>query len=187
MNEPWGEKCGVDKPSRRSAHHVPTPTEILTVDGNPRTPQHTESSSNTIRTRLINVSIGAFTGALAGCGLVVTGYTIAGQLVLGCLGAIVIHELGHVAAVLVVRGSVTQVTFGLFVSHTAWVGSVGPAKEAFVAVAGSTVNLVVALLAYSTHQPWASLIGYANVIVGLVNLIPIRGSDGAQIVAACKK
>lgn len=101
-------------------------------------------------------------------------------MTLGIL-AMLLHEAGHLATALCVRLRIRAVGLG-------WKGmylvrEAGPLwKNLTVSFAGPCANLLVSLL-------WHQHAGFslANLCFGLVNLLPIEGSDGDRILNYLEK
>lgn len=86
-----------------------------------------------------------------------------------------LHELGHVAAALVLKVKVHQVGIsrkGAYIRREA--GTAG--QNLVITLAGPGLNLWVALLFHHVSPHLA----YCNLVIGVVNLLPIPGSDGSR-------
>ena len=59
-----------------------------------------------------------------------------------------------------------------------------PAKRVIVSLSGSAVNLVFAAAFYSVGLP---LLGLAGLVFGIVNLLPLPGSDGLRAYCSLKE
>lgn len=100
---------------------------------------------------------------------------------------ILIHELGHVLAILAlgqhVRGF--QAELGGFRLH--YDGEAGPAGRAMIAATGPLAGLLYALgaaaLAAGTGGREAALSAGLSLLLSLMNLLPIRGLDGGEILS----
>jgi Zn-dependent protease len=91
------------------------------------------------------------------------------------LGAMALHELAHIAASLALGVEVKRVGLGWKGIYT--VRDPGtPPKNLLVSLAGPLTNLALTLCWY-----WWPTFGLANLCVGVVNLLPIEGSDGLRI------
>ncbi len=91
------------------------------------------------------------------------------------LMAMVLHEIGHLLMAHATGLKVKKVGFcwkGIYTVRE--VGS--PVKNAWVSFAGPLVNL--ALIPFWVVSP---IFGLANLCCGVVNLLPIPGSDGKRI------
>jgi Zn-dependent protease len=95
---------------------------------------------------------------------------------LGCVVGLIVHEAGHVCAAR---------PFGLRLKRIGltWRGPYviretgAPMVNVIVSAAGPLVNLVLAALAWHDLRAFA----FANLILGLANLVPTRNSDGRRI------
>lgn len=91
------------------------------------------------------------------------------------VGAMVLHEAAHVFVALALGIDVKRVGLGWKGIYT--VRDPGPpGKNLLVSLAGPLTNLVLIL---SWH--WWPTFGLANMCVGVVNLLPIEGSDGMRM------
>ena len=91
------------------------------------------------------------------------------------LMAMVLHELGHVVMAHALGLRVKKVGFcwkGMYTVREAG----PPVKNAVVSFAGPLVNLLFIALWF-----WLPIFGLANLCCGVVNLLPIQGSDGKRI------
>lgn len=94
-------------------------------------------------------------------------------LFLGIL-AMALHEAGHLLTALAVGVRIKSIGFrwkGLYTVREAG----PPAKNLLISLAGPTVNLVLILCWHWSHN-----FGMANLCFSLVNLLPLRGSDGER-------
>jgi Zn-dependent protease len=112
------------------------------------------------------------------CGLprgMVLGYLIAASLVL--------HELGHIAASLLLRVPVSE--FGLCLggayNRRAYAGR--RRDEAIISAAGPLMNLCLVLPSLILPVIGKQL-GLCNMMLCVVNLLPLRSSDGSRILNA---
>ena len=103
---------------------------------------------------------------------------------------ILIHELGHILALLVCGVRIRSVVFGLvsvdIVRHS---GMMETAKESLVGMGGVAANLLAASVLYmfSPGETIRPLI-YTNIAIAAFNLLPIRGLDGGNLAALfCEK
>jgi Zn-dependent protease len=91
------------------------------------------------------------------------------------LVAMVFHEAAHVVAALALGLRVKRVGMGWKGMYT--VRDPGPPnKNLVISLAGPLINLALIL---SWH--WLPTFGLANLVCGVVNLLPIEGSDGARV------
>ena len=97
---------------------------------------------------------------------------------LGLLAGL-LHEAGHLAAVLLCGGAPGRLAFemtGIRMEEPR--GGFSPGKEAAVLAAGSAVNLLLA--AGSLAAGWEAFAA-GNLLLGLLNLAPVRGLDGGKL------
>jgi Zn-dependent protease len=106
----------------------------------------------------------------------------AGRLILLYYAAALIHELAHAAVSECCGLPVKGLRFS-------W-GSIGivrpvgrPAANLFVSLAGPAMSLLVAWLAW----PHFRTFGLANLLIGALNLLPMRGSDGGRVLGCLKR
>jgi len=95
-------------------------------------------------------------------------------MVLG-LVAMLFHEAAHIVVALALGVRVKKVGLGwkgIFTVREAGT----PGKNLLVSLSGPVMNLA---LIFWWH--WMPAFGLANVCFGVVNLLPIEGSDGARI------
>jgi Zn-dependent protease len=91
------------------------------------------------------------------------------------LGAMALHEVGHVVAAIGLGVEVKKVGLGWRGMYT--VRDPGtPVKNMLVSLAGPLTNLLLILFWH-----WWPVFGMANMCVGLTNLLPIGGSDGLRV------
>ncbi|MGA8041903.1 MAG: M50 family metallopeptidase [Terracidiphilus sp.] len=89
-----------------------------------------------------------------------------------------LHEMGHLMAAFVLGLRVRGV--GINWKGLYMVRETGPlGSNLLVSLAGPVANLLLALLWYR-----AALFSLANLCFGLVNLLPIQGSDGDRILGS---
>lgn len=98
------------------------------------------------------------------------------------LASALIHELGHVAAYMILGKS--TVPFATFSGFRINAGRLLSYKnELFVALCGPLANLLLFLLSipFSTDGGYLSLFGILNLFTALSNLLPLYGYDGYRI------
>jgi Zn-dependent protease len=97
------------------------------------------------------------------------------------LGAMVLHEAAHVVTAMALGIDIKRVGLGWKGIYT--VRSPGtPGKNLIISLAGPLTNLV--LLSF---WHWSPTFGMANICMGVVNLLPIEGSDGLRILRCWQK
>ena len=93
------------------------------------------------------------------------------------LAAMAFHEAAHIVAALALGVRVTKVGMGWKGMYTVR-HSGPPNKNLLVSLAGPLMNLALIL---SWH--WLPTFGLANLCCGVVNLLPIEGSDGVRVIS----
>jgi Zn-dependent protease len=108
---------------------------------------------------------------------------------------ILLHELGHAFIIQWFGFSVDKIELSFFggftkISETSTILHFArkPKKEILMALAGPSVNLLLALIFAGFHGMFKSWFFYAlasvNLILGLINLLPIFPLDGGRILRA---
>jgi Zn-dependent protease len=112
----------------------------------------------------------------------VTPGLLAGTMFVGCL---LIHEVGHATAARAYGVPISAIGLCSKGSYILRAKSAGVA-EVMIAAAGPCVNLTVAALlwVFAPHTALLDFLFLVNAVLGLSNLLPIRGADGARILAA---
>lgn len=105
------------------------------------------------------------------------------------LAAALLHELGHGLVYWLIMGRLPRVTLSpLGVGMEICPSAFTPRQLLALAAAGPGVNLTLAALAFLSLQLQASYGGYwflgVNLWMGLFNLLPLGGLDGARILQA---
>lgn len=102
------------------------------------------------------------------------------------LASLVVHELGHLMAAQLAGVRVKAIGLclkGAYIRRTdsriAW-------TELGIAIAGPAVNLLMFLLLRNNH-PLLSWVGQLNLVLGISNLLPIRGLDGHRILTSLRQ
>ena len=102
------------------------------------------------------------------------------------LPAVILHELGHVAAAYYFGVKVRGVKLK-------WYG-VGIIREpgtdrqnALVSFSGPAFNLLLALASWYHPNFFVSMFFWSNIFLGAVNLLPIKNSDGARILSCLER
>ena len=96
--------------------------------------------------------------------------------------AILLHEIGHLLAMLLAKTAVKSINFTAFGVHIvrSAVQFVPPLRLVVVYLAGPAVNLLLALLFLgSSREGMAGYFGAVNLLLGLLHLLPAGSLDGA--------
>ena len=104
--------------------------------------------------------------------------------VLPLLFAVLIHELGHLAAMWVLDCAPKRVRLvPAAVEITTKIG--GGKHEIFIALCGPTVNLLLFTVLFLNYLAFNNdgylTIGLINLLIGLFNLLPVTGLDGGTV------
>ena len=106
-------------------------------------------------------------------------------LMTASLFAATLHELGHMAAMKIsgcAPGSVTCCPAGILITGNAYKTA---ADSAFIAVSGPAANFAAAILMLLIGRVTDSVTAYAfaavQLIVGAVNMLPVKGLDGGTL------
>ena len=106
----------------------------------------------------------------------------AGSMLLLSFLAILLHEIGHLLAMLLTKTAVKFINFTAFGVHIvrSAVQFVPPLRLVVVYLAGPAVNLLLALLFLgSSREGMAVYFGAVNLLLGLLHLLPAGSLDGA--------
>jgi len=98
------------------------------------------------------------------------------------LVALALHEAAHVAVARAVGVRVKRVGInwrGPFIVREAG----EPRANLYIAIAGPVTNLLLAILFWTA----APLFARINLVLGLSNLLPMQGADGARALAAMRE
>ncbi len=99
-----------------------------------------------------------------------------------CFIFCILHELGHLSAMLIFKKKTEKISFGYFgIKIVTGKQFLPPVKEAVIAFAGPLVNLILYVLLYAVNQK-----AYAVMSFGLAvfNLLPVPMLDGGHIISA---
>jgi len=116
--------------------------------------------------------------SIALCGLsrgMVLGYLVAASLVL--------HELGHIVASMLLRVPVSEFGLCLGGAYNRRSYAVRRRDEAIISAAGPLINLCLVLPSLILPVIGKQL-GLCNLMLCVVNLLPIKSSDGSRILDA---
>ncbi|WP_256795525.1 site-2 protease family protein [Terrabacter sp. Ter38] len=121
------------------------------------------------------------------------GYLLASAYALLLLVSVLVHEAAHALAARWRGHPVSRIVADVWGGHTVYDATrTSPSTTAIVAVVGPLSNLALAavvwgLRALTTNETTLTLLGivaFANVLVGVFNLLPGLPLDGGQIVSA---
>ena len=103
------------------------------------------------------------------------------------MGAILLHECGHLAAAWGIGAEVREIRLDLLGARLELKGFLSYGQELFVAAAGPFVSLLGGAWAYPLWavrgREGAGLFVCASAVLGAVNLLPIGTLDGGRILA----
>jgi Zn-dependent protease len=102
-----------------------------------------------------------------------------GTYIAGGILGLILHEAGHVLACRMLGVKVKKVGIswkGAYVQHA----ECSPAAHTLIALCGPIANLALAVV-----LPWEA--AAANLILGVMNLLPYTGSDGKTILNYFRK
>ena len=106
--------------------------------------------------------------------------------VISILFVLAVHEAGHALAIILTRaGQVKGLVLSLRGIGVEWEPyGYDPAKRSVVSLSGSAVNIIFAVIFFATGL---YALGLANLIFGVMNLMPLPGSDGSRAFASLKE
>lgn len=104
-------------------------------------------------------------------------------LLIAFLSAALLHELGHYAALRLMKGHVKQLTITPLGMEMAVEGRLSYPKEIILTAAGPAVNLLLAVLLSHLGSQWeiCYLFGGVHLVLGIFNLLPILPLDGGML------
>ena len=120
---------------------------------------------------------------LMGAAVMLSGRTRAGNIAV-ILSAVLIHELGHLAAAGMMKIPIKCIRidiFGAYIETRPM--SCSYAREAFLCLAGPLSNLISAVLLDSLLPYDTRLFTVASVTLAVINLLPIKGFDGGRAIS----
>lgn len=104
------------------------------------------------------------------------------------LGAAVIHEMGHFAAIFLLGGRVNELKLGAAGAEIRYTGRMSYKSDFIIAIMGPLANAAAAMLLVQLLPNGGAvdrnLLAGANMIYALVNLVPISITDGGRALTA---
>jgi len=100
--------------------------------------------------------------------------------------AIAFHELGHILAIIITRaGEVKGFIINFKGFGVKWSPHAKePYKRALVSLSGPAVNIALAAILYAAGFEFFAL---ANLVFGVVNMLPLPGADGLRAFTQLKE
>ncbi len=94
-----------------------------------------------------------------------------------------LHEIGHIVAIKLCGAQILEITvypFGADIKTDGRYLSYG--KEAIVYLSGAVANILGAVISYffSEHLPYASFFCLCNIVLIILNLMPVQSLDGGR-------
>ncbi|MBR5572094.1 MAG: hypothetical protein IKV99_05575 [Oscillospiraceae bacterium] len=110
-------------------------------------------------------------------------------LLLAIFSASLLHELGHYAALRLLKGSVKGISITPLGAEMDIEGRMSYGQELLLAASGPAVNLLLAVLLSHLGTRWelCYLLGGVHLVLGLFNLLPVMPLDGGMLLwnASC--
>lgn len=97
--------------------------------------------------------------------------------------SIIIHEFGHVFACKILHKNFGKIKVGIFGFSNASLNlsNMNVFQKIFILVSGSVLNFIVFIILSINYNKFSYLIGYMNLLIGILNLLPIVPLDGGNI------
>ena len=108
------------------------------------------------------------------------------SMLITILFVLAVHEAGHALAIIFTRaGQIKRMVVCLKGVGVEWEPyGYEPIKRSIVSLSGSAVNILFAVIFYSVGL---DALGLANLVFGVVNLLPFPGADGLRAFASLKE
>lgn len=139
-----------------------------------------KNQNENIRLSVSNGFVILFAALFGICGL-------AGGIAVLCCA--ILHELAHLGAVSLCGGSLTALELrgDGFRMETSLPATVSYLRELFCLASGALANLTVGFLMVRmlSENEYIYILGGANIVTGLLNLVPAGRFDGGKIVRLC--
>lgn len=98
-----------------------------------------------------------------------------------CIPAVLVHELGHVAALRYFGANIRKVSIKAYGAKIDYSGILGNRERAISLAAGPAAGAVYSVLAYFLLGPFGKLSAAASAVMTVFNSLPIMPLDGGQI------
>jgi len=105
---------------------------------------------------------------------------ISSEYWVGCIVGLFAHEAGHVCMALALGLRIKRFGVSWWGPYIVRETGSSPAADAVVSAAGPLVNLVLAATMWGAFPPFA----FANLVLGVTNLLPLPKCDGGRILRA---
>lgn len=96
--------------------------------------------------------------------------------IFACFFASFLHEIGHLIALAVLRQKVRRVEFSVFDIKIVAPYPITLCKRLIVVLSGVAMNFILVIFFFAIIP----LFGYANLFIGLFNILPVSTLDGGQ-------
>lgn len=102
-----------------------------------------------------------------------------------CFVLCVLHEIGHLTAMLIFKSRPQKICFGFFgMKIVTDEKLLSPIKEIIIAASGPFINLTLATIMYIFNYNEAALLSFG---LGLFNILPVPALDGGHILLSATK
>ena len=113
--------------------------------------------------------------------------------ILPLLFAVLVHELGHLAAMWVLDCAPKQIRLVPAAVEITTKLQSGGRYEIFIALCGPAINLLLFAILFVNYLAFGNegylTVGFINLLIGLFNLLPVTGLDGGTVLfnILCRK